>query len=204
MSDLKELVDERYKEISELIDKLVADEARDMGYSPTNPTLKATLFLLLYNLIESTIYHIFETLFDTVATYCKDFSELENNLQKQYKKYDKDGEILENDLLELELSQYSGKITLFSGNLDARAIRDLLKKWGFKDDFHVEKEEKLFEIRKYRNILAHGEKAFKEVGKQFTIGDMKKFGKATHDYLLELVRIMDSYFRNKKYLKINN
>jgi len=109
----------------------------------------------------------------------------------------------ENDLLKLDLSKYSGKITLFSGNIDARAIRTLLKNWGFADDFHATGEAKLHDIRNFRNILAHGERAFKEVGKGYSLNDMEKYGEATYNYLLQLVRIVNSYFSDKKYLAAN-
>lgn len=203
MNDLSKLLDSRYDEIQELILRLYNDEKEAMGYAPTNPTLKATLFLLYYNLMESIVYSIFEMLFDEVTVNCSDFSQLDHQLQTQYKNYDKDGTMAENDLLKLDLSKYSGKITLFSGNIDARAIRTLLKKWGFADDFHAAGEAKLYDIRNFRNILAHGERAFKEVGKGYSLNDMEKYGEATYNYLLQLVVIVNSYFSNKMYLAAN-
>lgn len=122
MSDLSKLLNSRYDEIEELISRLYNDEKEAIGYAPTNPTLKAALFLLYYNLMESIIYSIFEMLFDEVVINCSNFGQLDHQLQIQYKKYDKDGTMAENDLLKLDLSKYSGKITLFSGNIDARAI----------------------------------------------------------------------------------
>lgn len=203
MNDLSKLLDSRYEEIKELILRLYNEEKGAMGYAPTNPTLKATLFLLYYNLMESIVYSIFEILFDEVAVNCSDFNQLDHQLQTQYKKYDKDGTMAENDLLKLDLSKYSGKITLFSGNIDARAIRTLLKDWGFADNFHATGEEKLRDIRNFRNILAHGERAFKEVGKGYSLNDMEKYGEVTYNYLLQLVIIVNSYFSNKMYLVVN-
>ena len=203
MNDLSTLLNSRYDEIKELILRLYKDEEGAMGYAPTNPTLKATLFLLYYNLMESIVYSMFEMLFDEVAVNCSDFNQLDPQLQIQYKKYDNNGTMAENDLLKLDLSKYSGKITLFSGNIDARAIRTLLKNWGFADDFHATGEAKLHDIRNFRNILAHGGRAFKEVGKGYSLNDMEKYGEATYNYLLQLVRIVNSYFSDKKYLAAN-
>ena len=203
MNDLSTLLNSRYDEIKELILRLYKDEEGAMGYAPTNPTLKATLFLLYYNLMESIVYSMFEMLFDEVAVNCSDFNQLDPQLQIQYKKYDNNGTMAENDLLKLDLSKYSGKITLFSGNIDARAIRILLKNWGFADDFHATGEAKLHDIRNFRNILAHGERAFKEVGKGYSLNDMEKYGEATYNYLLQLVRIVNSYFIDKKYFAAN-
>ena len=189
MNDLSTLLNSRYDEIKELILRLYKDEEGAMGYAPTNPTLKATLFLLYYNLMESIVYSMFEMLFDEVAVNCSDFNQLDPQLQIQYKKYDNNGTMAENDLLKLDLSKYSGKITLFSGNIDARAIRTLLKNWGFADDFHATGEAKLHDIRNFRNILAHGERAFKDVGKSLSLSDMQKYGTVTYKYLSQIVSV---------------
>ena len=53
------------------------------------------------------------------------------------------------------------------------------------------------------NNIAHGERAFKEVGKGYTLNDMKKYGEATYNYLLQLVKIVNSYFSGKMYLAAN-
>ena len=200
MNDLSTLLNSRYDEIKELILRLYKDEEGAMGYAPTNPTLKATLFLLYYNLMESIVYSMFEMLFDEVAVNCSDFNQLDPQLQIQYKKYDNNGTMAENDLLKLDLSKYSGKITLFSGNIDARAIRTLLKNWGFADDFHATGEAKLHDIRNFRNILAHGERAFKDVGKSLSLSDMQKYGTVTYKYLSQIVSVANLYFEEKKYL----
>ena len=72
MNDLSTLLNSRYDEIKELILRLYKDEEGAMGYAPTNPTLKATLFLLYYNLMESIVYSMFEMLFDEVAVNCSE------------------------------------------------------------------------------------------------------------------------------------
>lgn len=200
MSDLNTLLDSRYAEIKELIERLYADEKQTIGYNPTIPTLKATLFLLYYNLIESIIYSTFEMLFDEIAVNCTDFFNLTPCVQEQYKKYDKESNISENDLLRLDLSKYSGKITLFSGNLDARAIRALLHDWGIADDFHADGEVKLRDIRQFRNVLAHGERAFKEVGKDYSVKEIEQYGKVVYNYLHHLVQIINCFFSTRQYL----
>ena len=70
-------------------------------------------------------------------------------------------------------------------------------------NIHAVYEEKLHDIRNLRNVLAHGERAFKEVGKGYTLNDMKKYGEATYNYLLQLVKIVNSYFSGKMYLAAN-
>lgn len=202
MNNLRSLLDSRYSEIRELIERLCSDEKQSLGYNSTIPTLKATLFLLYYNLIESIIYSTFEMLFDEVSTNCSDFLHLAKPVQKQFKKYDRENRISEKDLLQLDLSRYSGKVTLFSGNLDARAIRTLLHNWGIAEDFHAPSEEKLRDIRQYRNTLAHGERAFKDVGKGYSVREMEQYGDVVYNYLQQLVDIINIYFNKKQYINM--
>lgn len=204
MNDIEVLLNTRYLETKELIEKLYRDESTYLSDNPSNPTLKATLFLVIYNLIESTIYTIFQTLFDEIAVNCSNFSDLQPSLQCQYKRYDKDNNINESTLMKLTLKEYSGRVTLFSGNLDAREIRTLLKSWGVAENFHMDGEIKLFDVKRYRNQLAHGERAFKEVGRNFSTREMEIYGESTHDYLVALVEVINNYVSKKGYMVVSN
>ena len=200
MDRLEKLFRARYSEIKELVDKLSKDENNPLSTNPTITTLKATLFLLYYNLIESIVYATFEAIFDEVLTNCQSFSSLSPCVQKQYKKYDKENNIPETELLRLDLKQYSGRVTLFSGNLDARSIRKLFHDWGINSDFHAAGEEKLLDIKSYRNALAHGERAFKEVGRNYTMRDMNEYSQVLYTYMSSLLLNVRYFLDNKQYL----
>lgn len=200
MNDVEMILQSRNEEICELLEELIQAENATLTLKTSIATIKASLFLLLYNLIESVIYAFFELLFDEIRNNCPGFRDLIDDVQKQYKKYDKDNNIDENRLVQLSLEEYSGRITLFSGNVDARSIRSLLSNWGVNGDFHVDKEEKLRDIKEYRNSLAHGERAFKEIGRNFTMSEMQKYNLAVYNYLFELVKILKIYIQNKLYV----
>jgi len=200
MDGLNKLFQARYSEITELVDKLSEDEYGSLSTNPTITTLKATLFLLYYNLIESIVYAVFETVFDEIYTNCQDFSLLSPYIQRQYQKYNKENNIPEAELLQLSLKQYSGRVTLFSGNLDARSIRKLFHDWGIVSNFHATGEEKLLDIKSYRNALAHGERAFKEVGRNYTMRDMNEYNQVLYTYLSSLLLNVRYFFENKQYL----
>lgn len=200
MDSLDKLFQARYSEITELVDRLSEDENSPLSTNPTITTLKATLFLLYYNLIESIVYTVFETIFDEIYTNCQDFSLLSPNIQRQYQKYNKESNVPDAELLQLSLKQYSGRVTLFSGNLDARSIRKLFHDWGIVSDFHTIGEEKLLDIKSYRNALAHGERAFKEVGRNYTMQDMKEYNQVLYTYLSGLLLNVRHFLDNKQYL----
>jgi hypothetical protein len=200
MNDVEVILHSRNEEIRELIEELIGEESTTLTPKPTMATLKASLFLLLYNLIESVIYASFELLFDEIRDNCHCFRNLVFEVQSQYKKYDKGNNIDENDLIKLSFKVYSGRITLFSGNIDARSIRMLLHNWGVTSDFHVDNEEKLRDIKEFRNALAHGEKAFKEIGRNYTLSDMQKYSHVIFNYLFEFVKIFKAYIKNKYYM----
>lgn len=200
MSDLEIVLESRYGEIKELLSDLTAQESEPLCKHPTVPTLKATLFLLFYNLIESVIYTAFEMVFDAIAGNCVSFSNLTANVQKQYKRFDKNATITEAELLSLSLSKYLNNVTLFSGNLDARSIRKLMNEWDIDSDFHFRGEEKLLTIKNYRNVLAHGERSFKDVGRGYTMKEMREFGEILFDYLNALIQIIELYLKSKGYL----
>ena len=183
-----------------MLSELTAREKEPLLKHPTVPTLKATLFLLFYNLVESVIYKSFEMIFDSIAENCDSFNKLNPYVKKQYKRYDKQSAMNEAELLSLSLPKYLNNVTLFSGNLDARSIRKLMNDWGVNSDFHSQGEEKLLDIKSYRNALAHGERSFKDVGRNYTMREMCRYGKILYDYLHTLIQVVETYLNSKGYM----
>ncbi|WP_308256335.1 MAE_28990/MAE_18760 family HEPN-like nuclease [Geminocystis sp. GBBB08] len=140
-------------------------------------TLKATAYLLLYNLIESTMRNVIQSIFDHINSKKVSF----NNLRKELKKYiwqnikkrsiDKISEnikIIETDII---LKSFDPN-DIFSGNVDARKIKELSNKYfGFSLDTDKNKTKKgidLLSIKRNRNDLAHGFQSFNDIGKSNT------------------------------------
>ncbi|WP_297968373.1 MAE_28990/MAE_18760 family HEPN-like nuclease [uncultured Anaerovibrio sp.] len=89
---------------------------------------------------------------------------------------------------------------MFSGNLDARAIRDILERWGIYKDFHMQGEEKLLVVKNHRNTLAHGDRSFKEIGRDYTISDLKEYTTYCYNYLIELVKQFYVYIEDERFI----
>ena len=101
----------------------------------------------------------------------------------------------------MDFRNYSKRINVFSGNLDARSIRLLLEAWGIWRDFHVDGEEKLLIIKNHRNILAHGEKSFREIGRNYTVLEIEKFSECVFQYLSALIKCFSEYIGHEQYIK---
>ena len=102
--------------------------------------LKANVFLLLYNLVESTIRQSLVAICDAVATEALSYSELQENIQllwiqTKHKNFQNLGAASIFSVLRAlpeEVVQLSFEQKLASGgNLDARKIREFAEQYGF-------------------------------------------------------------------------
>ena len=184
-------------------------------------TLKATGFLLLYNLVEATMRNAIETIFDELKTQRVSFDEVREEIKKIVIKNVRNETIqTENDLL-LGLRNISvdiisvtfdalmkkeNKRRLFSGNVDSREIKETAKIYGFSSTTNKEKTRDgidLLNIKTNRNDLAHGFKSFEEVGKDATADELLEIQKRVICYLRGILENIESYLSNEKYLKVN-
>ena len=147
--------------------------------------LKANAFILLYNLIEFTVKKSIQEVFNKI-----EYEQVKyQNLSEKFKKLwiNHKGTVLKgldtlninkikdlmqsvaesiilNEVANLEISCIN-----MSGNLDALEIRSIAKQIGFNE---VKNGRDLVTIKEKRNLLAHGEFSFGEVGKNYSIKDM--------------------------------
>lgn len=174
-------------------------------------TLIANAFLILYNLIESTVRNSIIEIYECINFDKLSYSELSENLKKLWIKrrisieenkgiikyrdciYKIADEVLNNDKI-----TFSNKWFDYSGNLDADKIRKLASSIGFQ---YSTNGRNLEEIRMKRNRLAHGEQTFYDVGKDFSVKQIEEFRDETFNYLSVLIKKIEEFIENKKYLK---
>ncbi len=174
--------------------------------------LIANAFLLLYNLIESTVRNSIIEIYTKIEDDEITFEELSENLQKIWVKQEIDNfkennfkpETLQKYVLDLakeildkETIKLSKKKMEFSGNLDAGEIRRLADKIGFNKPLNGRNLE---EIKNKRNRLAHGEQTFCDVGKDFTVKKLTDFKKETFSYLSNIINNIENFIRTKNYM----
>jgi hypothetical protein len=172
--------------------------------SELQKTLKATGFLLMYNLVESTMSNAIEAIISHMAGQSVSFDNLSKNIKiiilKNAKSWNP--EKLEPGLKKIAhdiIHQTFKKEELFSGNLDARKIRETMKEYGVNCQFKVNGD-CLLTIKTNRNNLAHGIVSFSDCGKDYDIDEIIRFKDDAIDYLKGVLDDIDAFLTNSDYI----
>jgi hypothetical protein len=90
----------------------------------------------------------------------------------------------------------------FSGNVDAKKIREIGNTYGFSietDTTITHNGKDLLVVKTHRNDLAHGDKTYDEVGRDFTARDLIGIGFRTMAYVEAILRNVSDYLNQKTY-----
>jgi len=183
------------------------------NYKPQKPDadlfkiLKSNLLIMLYNLIESSISNAIEEIHCNIHSNEISFNLLKDDFKsliikntKQFKPNELISRI--NDIATDIIKHTFKKDDLFSGNVDAKQIRELAKQYGFNSNTDNTKTKggwHLLTIKNKRNDLAHGNFSFAEVGKDYTVEELKDMKNTTICYISEILDNIESYLNNKEY-----
>ncbi|OLT58596.1 MAE_28990/MAE_18760 family HEPN-like nuclease [Moorena bouillonii] len=171
-------------------------------------TMKASGFLLLYNLVESTMRNAIEAIFDELQSQGISFDEIKPQLKKivlkNLKKRNPDKVILNLTAISIDIINAGfDKEDLFSGNIDGKLIKKTAKEYGFScttDYAKTRHGEDLETVKENRNDLAHGIKSFAEVGREQSADDLLKIQKKVVKYLRQILQNIETYLANQEYL----
>ncbi|NEP43018.1 MAG: hypothetical protein F6K35_28870 [Okeania sp. SIO2H7] len=171
-------------------------------------TLKASAYLLLYNLVESTMRDAIEAIFKELQSQKLPFDKIRPELKKivlnNLKKRNPDKVLVK--IIDISLDIISvgfDKEELFSGNIDGKLIRDTADKYGFSYRTNPQKTNNgkdLLNVKTNRNYLAHGVKSFAEVGKDRTADELIEIKNKVVSYLRQILENIETYLVNKEYL----
>ena len=194
--------------------KKITDESGNI-YS-INDTLKDTLkgevFLLLYNLIESTLRESITYIHEVLKGEEIHFNQLRPEFRKEILNRAKSDKIGIDNLFkstaldistQLLAATFRAKI-IFSGNIDHQEVRKQAKIYGFSTDtiFQETKHgESLELIKNKRNDLAHGNSSFSEIGKNYTVEQMNEFSQEVINYLDSITTHISNALIQKDYLE---
>lgn len=178
-------------------------------------SIRAGMALMLYNAVESTITkgleRLHEAFIEESLTFedCNDqikqllFIYYENMREKSPNVHNRVPHMLRfydymkgGDTFPLTYKQLSRFYSLYSGNLDAREILSVLKKYGISFDRKISE---LKTIKDDRNHLAHGELTFEEVGRNLSVDQLKKMREKTFQYLEDIIDAMEKFILEKKF-----
>ncbi|NEO53061.1 MAG: hypothetical protein F6K54_08170 [Okeania sp. SIO3B5] len=179
-------------------------------------TLKASAYLLLYNLIESTMRNAIEAIFDELKNQGVSFDQIRPELKKivldnlKQRNSDKITEKIKNISLDIitivfdksvfeEGELLFGNEKLFSGNFDARKIKTVAKEYGFSSQTKTDSRDLLI-VKTKRKDLAHGIKSFAEVGREKSVDELIKIQDKVVEYLRQILENIETYLDNQDYL----
>jgi hypothetical protein len=174
-------------------------------------TLKANGFLLLYNLVESSMRNAIEAIFDELKSKKVPFDsirlEIKRVVLQNFKSRSPDDVHTRIKDISIDIITAGFKSReLFSGNIDQDEIAKTAKKYGFSCDTDYSKTrhgKNLYDIMKNRNDLAHGNKSFSEVGKDTSIVDLLKVKEEVIEYLHQILNNIERYLAAQEYLDIS-
>lgn len=184
--------------------------------------LKANLFLLLYNLVESSFKDALEQLCIKITNdnikYKDVIPEIKKLwIHKKYKNFENchipnnanKSEFIMNkidniaeDIIKINFytNADTKKSSEISGNIDARKIRELNEKYGAKLINSTEIcANDLLTIKNKRNNLAHGDESFSICGANYTIQELEKIKKNSLQYMLFILNHIEKFINEKKY-----
>jgi hypothetical protein len=171
-------------------------------------TLKASGFLLLYNLVEATMKNIIEAIFDKLRDEGTPYDEIRPELKKvvlkNLKRRNPDEVFLSISTISIDIiSAGFVKKDLFSGNLDGKRIKETAIEYGFShltDPIKTGNGSDLLTVKTNRNDLAHGIKSFAEIGRDKTADELLEIKNKVIRYLKQILKNIKNYIDNKDYL----
>lgn len=170
-------------------------------------TLKGEIFLLLYNLIESTMRGSISHIHDKLDEREVSFNDLREKFRKEILKRVKH-EIKLDDLYAATSDNISQQLLratfkedrIFSGNVDHKKVCDQARIYGFKHAIRVNSDQ-ILTVKNQRNNLAHGHQSFADVGKLYPLEDFEKFAEDVKKYLESMTDHISDYINQQAYLE---
>lgn len=203
MHSIREELRRRKEEAAILID-LIIDMEEQSGQIDCSATLKSTCIMILYNAVESTMYLILNKVHDYLSL--KKYKDLTEPQKKIYAKMhfkisSSDLHLSLNALLEdrlkfPSLNEFRKKDKLFSGDLDARKIRDLLCRYSIPFCIPNETAPSFLVVKNLRNKLGHGDESFSIASRNYTRQEIKKIYDDIFNALGLLINAVERWLEN--------
>lgn len=175
------------------------------------PMLKACIFLLIYNAVESCVRLAFADVYAHVKSSNASFEMVSPAFQKIWVTQQIDSRIapasanrdtylsavsaIAMQVSTGEVLDLSARDLPISGNLNADLIRDLCRKHGvhLKTPSWAKGGFELETIKQKRNALAHGHVSFIECGREYALNDLERMTRQTKHFMRGLLRSVDKF-----------
>lgn len=172
-------------------------------------TLRAGTFLILYNLVEASTRGALEAIHDQITASEAPFTLLTMSLRKEVirlfkKEADPSTNHTVDDFPSAFVAIALAQGTKLSGNVDAKAIREISEKYGFSSKTRTQVTRDgsdLLTIKSNRNDLAHGRKTFEEIGRDHTATELLLLTRRSMRYMDQILNNVAGYLEGEHYLE---
>lgn len=182
--------------------------------------MKATVFLLLYNLVESSVRSAFEELYEAIHREGSPAMDLRLEFQKiwirqKYRSFDKNSatNLKFIEITEELIADFSARTACkfrtdkmsVSGNLDQNAIKKICKEHGIDARVHRSalNGAELATVKNNRNHLAHGNVSFIDCGEQYTVSDLTRIMRQTVVFVRGVLKSMEKFIESKGFSAVS-
>ena len=167
--------------------------------------LKAQFLIVLYNMVESTVYDCLNIIYETILDEKLVYAELSTEMKKMWRSYLNRNNLPDKNKTDLELENmpiYFKNLAInISGSLDFKKIKEIFEQHGCILD--LSKRDligaSLLIVKNKRNFLAHGNISFSACGSNYLLSDLKKIQEHVIICLEDVVDKTNDYLLNKKY-----
>lgn len=182
--------------------------------------LKSNVYLMLYNMIESTVKEILSAVYDQINISNIPYNNLSDSLKGVWEShqffhldsggsnkimsYKKETHTMIKKVLDRCSVRFNDGYVSISGNADLDAIFKIMQTHGIaiKMDSIGKYKHEFYEIKFQRNNLAHGSTSFVETGRDTTTDQLQKMINDTEKCIDEIIKDVSKYLNQKKYLKM--
>ena len=198
--------DQRCQETEAYIDFLSKLEKTSDTDAALMATMKASALLMIYNLVESTMTNLIESIFDHLRGSKIGFLQVDDVLKAFVLGCARDHnpkalvKKMRDESIDLAVASFK-RDSIFSGNVDCRKIRDVLTECGVALSGKYS-ESVLLQIKSARNDLAHGAKSFSDLGKHESADELDRKYKAVRAVLLKALKDVAQHIDQKLKLAV--
>lgn len=186
----------------------VSETAIDDSAHQTARSLRATIYLVAYNMVEATARNAICAIFDHLHGEKVSFDAVRRELkelvltQVRKKKPNDLASRLGAIAVDIVCAAFEPE-ELFAGNVDARKLRETAGQLGYESNVRSDGSA-LLTIKDHRNDLAHGIKTFADVGRDVSMQDLRKQVASAIWYMRGVIRNIAAFVDGKKYLASNS
>jgi hypothetical protein len=192
---------------------------QDTNFNQLQKTIKASVLLMLYNLVESTLTNCLNEIHDSIKEAMVSYNNLTHPIQTLFLAYHIEcmnqrgnsvGQagimrdliflLKEEGIVTITYQELSSAYGLYSGNLDGKKVQSVLGLYGVKAPLPVH-QSFLEKIKTSRNKLAHGESSFEGIGQDMPLGQVDDYVSKTIEYMGKVIEEVEQFIKEEQYCR---